>query len=213
MSAAFALQAQSLRGKRFCEVIISAPGNIMEFYNTINLNDCPEVEWKQITVRDIRKETGAVHVVLSGPRKFCVDGVKNADFLASTPRTFHHLAMRKSALLQITMRETLHGSRPYHEHHVDRKTTWVFAVGSRVYELIDPAGAVYVMQSFMLMPGIETEKDLGNLGEQLKLPRGWIFKTGILKKGYDLVSFQNKAVVLEDSMKNNYQKATQDFLL
>ena len=154
-----------------------------------------------------------MYVVLSGPRKFCLDGAKNAEFLASSPRTFHHLATRKSALLKITMRETVHGSRPYHEHHVDLKTTWVFAAGRGVYELIDPSGTVYLMQSFVLIPGLQTEKDLGNLGKQLKLPRGWTFKTGILKKGYELLPIQNKAVVVEDNMKNSYQKATQDFLL
>lgn len=210
---AFAVQASALRGKRFCEVIISTSASVLEIYNTISLNDCPEEQWKKITERNIQKETGATYVVLNGPRKLSVDGAKNAEFMNNAPRTFQNLAMRKSAALHISIRETLHGSRPYHEHHVERQTTWVISAGSRVYELIDPAGAVYVMQSFTLIPGTLTEKDLLNLSARLKLPRGWHFKTGILQKECDLAPIQKKAIVIQDNLKNTYQKTNQDFLV
>ena len=42
----FALQTEGLRGKRFCEVIISK-GKLFEIYNTIYLNDCPPGKLEQ----------------------------------------------------------------------------------------------------------------------------------------------------------------------
>lgn len=211
-TSAFAYDTHGLRGKRFCEVIITSSSHKVDIYNTLYLNDCPDSEWNKITVNEIKKETGALHVVLNGPRKFCVDGAKNKEFIDTTPRIFRTIATRKTGQLAITLRETLHGSKPFHEHHVERPTTWVFAAGSRVYELIAPDGTVYVMQSFALTPGIQSERDLEHLNKYLKLPRGWQLKTGVLQKPHDLPAIQSKAIVIQDNLKNTYQRAAQDFL-
>ena len=207
----FALQADDLRGKRFCEVIISK-GSVFEVYNTIRLNDCPEAAWRKLNEYDLKKETGSSYVILNGPRRFIIDGVKNTEFIDSKPKTFQGLAMRKCGLLYVSLRETLYGSQPFREHHVIRKTTWVYAAGKKVYELIDREGHVYVMQSFALSPNVRTEKDLVNLEKCIQLPRGWQFKTGVLAKENDLVAIHQKAIILQDNMKNTYQLATHDFL-
>ena len=151
-------------------------------------------------------------MVLNGPRRFIIDAVKNTEFVDSTPKNFIGLPMRKMGLIYLSMRETLYRSQPFREHHVMRKTTWVYSSGKKVYELIDPDGHVYVMQSFALSSEFHAEKDLVNLERHLKLPRGWQFKTGTLSQEMNLVGKDQKAIVIQDNMKNTYQMANQDFL-
>ena len=68
------------------------------------------------------------------------------------------------------------------------------------------------MHSFTLSSAIRSERDLVNLEQYLKLPKGWEFKTGILTKVDELVTIQKKAIVIQDNMKNTYQLAGHDFL-
>lgn len=211
MTPCFALQADALRGQRFCEVIISK-GNVFEIYNTMRLNDCPEEAWSKLSESSLKQETGSSYVVLNGPRRFIIDAVKNTEFVDSTPKMFIGLPMRKIGLIYLSMRETIYRSQPFHEHHVVRKTTWVYSSGKKVYELIDPEGHVYVMQSFAVSSEFHAEKDLVNLEGHLKLPRGWQFKTGTLTQAKDLVGKDQKAIVIQDNMTNTYQMATHDFL-
>ncbi len=207
----FALQTEGLRGKRFCEVIISK-GKLFEIYNTIYLNDCPQENWSKLNADYIKKEANSSYVVLNGPRQFTMDGAKDTLFIDDTLQIFQGLAMRKSGVLDLSMRETFYGSLPFHEHHVKQKTTWVYAPGKKIYEIIDPEGHVYVMHSFTLSSAIRSERDLVNLEQYLKLPKGWKFKTGILTKVDELVTIQKKAIVIQDNMKNTYQLAGHDFL-
>lgn len=207
----FALQTDGLRGKRFCEVIISK-GKLFEIYNTINLNDCPALNWSKLSTDSIKKEVNSLYVVLNGPRQFTIDGAKNTLFFDDTLQVFQGLAMRKSGVLHLSMRETLHGSQPYHEHHVRQKTTWVYAPGKKIYELIDPQGRVFVMHSFSISAVIRSENDLVALEKFLKLPRGWVWKSGILTSTKELTTSQQQAVIIQDNMKNTYQLAGHDFL-
>lgn len=207
----FAMHNAELRGKRFCEVIISK-GKVFEIYNTIHLNDCPDATWSQINIDSIKQETGANYVILNGPRRLIIDGIKNAEGIESTPKSFHGLAMHKSGVLILSFRETLYGSQPFREHHVTRRTTWVYAPGKKIYELIDKQGHVYIMQSFALNSKIHNEDDLAMIEKHLRLPRGWVFKTGILSSSNDLEAIGQKAVVIQDNMKNTYQLASHDWL-
>lgn len=207
----FAIQTEGLRGKRFCEVIISN-GSIFDIYNTIHLNECPPENWSKLSSDAIKKETNSSYVVLNGPRQFTIDGTKNSLFMEDGLQVFQGLAMRKTGVLPLTMRETLYGSQPFHEHYVRQKTTWVYAPGKKIYELIDPKGRVYVMHSFSLSAVTRSEKDLVHLEKSLKLPRGWTWKAGILNTKKEVTTIQQQAIVIQDNMKNTYQLAAHDFL-
>ena len=100
----------------------------------------------------------------------------------------------------------------YKKHHVARKSTWVYSAGKPIYELISPTKQVYVMQSFSTEVVKLNEESLPKLGSMIKLPKGWKFKTGVLDKEAKLVTMNNKAVVVQDSLKNTYQLASHDFL-
>ena len=207
----YSLEATDLRGKRYCEVIYSH-GLSGFVFNTINLNDCPENAWSKLSAQEIKKTTGAYFVYLNGPRYFVIDGARNTEFVNAKLETFGGLKMRKLATLHFSAHDLMKGAAPYYEHKVERKTTWIFQTGKPVFELIDPKGRVFVMQSYSCQFVKQTEASLSGLGSRLQLPKGWHFKTGILKKESDLVAVNNHAIVVQDDFKNTYQLASKDFV-
>ncbi|WP_131780444.1 hypothetical protein [Legionella bozemanae] len=204
-------QKSNLRGMRYCEIIFSKSISNYAVYNTIGLNDCPQNMWNKITANDVKKETGAAHVHLNGPRYWTIDGIQNSELVSPNIKTFNGLAMREAGVLHIRLKDLLLGS-PYKPRDVARKTTWIYDAGKPVYELIDPKGNVFVMQSYSVQKEPQTEQSLTQLGLKLKLPAQWRFKTGILKKAGTVQAIDNMAVVVQDDFLNTYQKATHDLL-
>jgi len=202
---------QHIRGHRYCEVLLSTNGFTFDVYNTLGLNDCPDKLWKNMTVDNVRKETGARAVILNGPRFFMMDRIKNTALIDTKSRSFNGLNMRLAGVLHLKPRDLLN-TESYREHKVDRHTTWVFDAHKRVYELIDAKGQVFVMQSYSNQYTRQTIKSLATLGDHLVLPKGWRFRTGLIKKTQEVVAVDDKAVVVQDDRKNTYQLAAKDFL-
>jgi hypothetical protein len=211
----FTAEANSLnnmRGARYCEILLTKKGLNMAVYNTINLNGCPEDLWKKITVQSIKKETGSFFVHLNGPRYFLFDRIENASLINKKQRVFQGLAMHEAGVLHLNASDLFKRRSPYKTHEVARQTTWVYFAGKPVYELLSPTGEAYVMQSYSVQDIPQTEADLSTLGTRLKLPSGWTFKTGLLKKEAKVVAIDGKAIVTTDDFLNTYQKATHDLL-
>ncbi|MBS2075191.1 hypothetical protein KCQ61_26335 [Klebsiella pneumoniae] len=63
---------------------------------------------------------------------------------------------------------------PYTVSQVSRNTVFVFNAGEEVYELQDPKGQRWVMQTWsqVVDPNL-SRADLPKLGERLNLPAGW----------------------------------------
>lgn len=207
-----AAQMDNLRNQRYCEIILSQKSLNFSVYNTIGLNDCPQQIWEKITPESIKKETGAFWVHLNGPRYWMIDGFKNTKAINPEQRVLGGLAMREAGIVHLGLFDILRGGKPYSAITVDRETVWVFDANKPVYELIDPKGQVFVMQSYSVQKAPQTEESLAQLGSKLKLPEGWKFRTGTLRKEMDLVAVNNKATVVQDDFLNTYQLAAQDFL-
>jgi hypothetical protein len=81
-----------------------------------------------------------------------------------------------------------------------------FDAGTEVYELTDPDGAVYVMQSYSqkLDPTLSADQ-LAGLGARLKLPAGWTFSTRVLDAELEVRDVDGIAVVVQDDFENTYQ--------
>lgn len=94
----------------------------------------------------------------------------------------------------------------YVPQEVDRDTVFVFAAGKPVFELTDPDGNVYMMQSYaqIVDPSL-TLADLPGLGTRLSLPEGWSFSTRTLDAGYRLEA-DGVAYVVRDELQNTYQR-------
>lgn len=207
-----AMDENNVRGQRYCEVIVGEKILSLSVYNTFGLNDCPEKLWQKLSEKGIKAQTSAHFVRLNGPRYWVINGFKHTSLVNKTPINFEGLSMRLAGVLHLTVMDVLHGDKRYKEHHVQRHTTWVYNEGQTIYELIDPAGNVYVMQSYSTQKKSLTETSLATLGKTLALPNNWSFKSGTLKQSIELKTIHNEAVVLQDDLLNTYQKAPQDFL-
>lgn len=201
-----------LRGERYCEILLGQSMTHYSVYNTIGLNDCPQKIWQKITSEQVKKETGASHVHLNGPRYWVIDGMENSNLVNPEVKTIDGLALREAGILELHLADLLKSGKPYKQHQVARKTTWVYDEGKPVYELIDPHGNVFVMQSYSIQKSPQTAQSLAQLGNKLKLPAHWQFKTGILKKAQTVIAVDDKAIVVQDDFANTYQKARNDLL-
>ncbi|MDA9272250.1 hypothetical protein N9Q05_02595 [bacterium] len=208
----YAIDLDNMRGHRYCEIILSKQKLTFAVYNTLRLNDCPEALWNKITVAQIKQKTGSYFVHLNGPRYTLMDQIKNAALINPEQRVFGGIAMREAGILHLGIMDLLRAPKPYREHVVDRQTTWVYQAGRPVYELIDPKGQVFVMQSYSVQLTPQTVDSLSTLGKRLTLPNGWRFRTGVLTNDEAVVAIHNKAVVVQDELMNTYQLATHDLL-
>jgi hypothetical protein len=210
----FAQSAQNLqmRDQRYCEIIIPKTFSQYAVYNTWGLNDCPQDTWNNVTDACVKKETNSSRVHLNGPRYWVIDGFKNSTLVNPTVKTICGLSMREAGVLEVSPFDLLKANKPYKQRDVARQTTWIYNAGSPVYELIDPKGKVFVMQSYSLQKIHQSQASLAGLGAKLNLPKNWQFKTGKLKKTELLQAIDNQATVIQDDFLNTYQLATRDFL-
>ncbi len=202
---------KNLRGARYCEVLLSNGLLTVDVYNTLGLNHCPEKLWRTVSKKQIKKENDADFVALNGPRYFMMDAIKNASLVSKKVKFFNGISMRLAGVLHIKMLELIN-TRAYQRHEVERHTTWVYAAHKPIYELIDDKGRAYVLQSYSVQYSPQTVKSLATLDRRLKLPRGWHFRTGLLKKTSEVVAVDNKAIVIQDAYRNTYQLAARDLL-
>jgi hypothetical protein len=196
----------SLRGARYCEVVLARPGDggiEAEVYNTLGLSECPEAAWQALDARALAAEAGALMAVLNGPRYWLLDGFTNSEVLDPAVRTFGCLPMRLGG------RVVLAGpAMPYAPLTVRRDTTFVFAAGRAVYELVDPEGGVWIMQSYSAQVVPQTEAELATLGARLALPAGWSFRTRTLEAELLVTARGGLATVTQDELQNTYQRAS-----
>ncbi len=199
-----------MRNARYGEILILKGGPfsfIGSVYNTLGLNDCPEAAWKALDPAKLKEQYKADAVMLNGPRHFMMDRCSLAN--PGNIQTFGGLQARHLADVKISLLTLLHGrAKPYTESTVKRTTEYVYRAGRPVYELISPKGVVYVMQTYALIvdPNL-TEAQLPALGQKLKLPAGWKYRTRKLDADLTL-QVKGTAYVLQDDLENSYQRST-----
>lgn len=197
--------AESMRGLRYCEILLLAPANggiRATVFNTYPLNDCPDDAWRALDPPSIAAAEGAVFALANGPRYWLMDSV-GRDSGDVIRKTFGSLQMNRYATVDITDPRSI-GVR-YATQKVDRKATFMFRAGSTVYELVADDGRRFVMQSWsqQVDPNL-SEEDLAGLGARLTLPAGWTYEAVPLTD--DLVVGADRAVaeVLQDELLNSY---------
>jgi hypothetical protein len=189
---------------RYGEVLLAflEGGLRLEVYNSYLLNDCPQELWDALSVEAIAKETGAAHVVLNGPRYWMMDGIGKVDNVEPLVRDFGGIAMRRAATISL---DGPMDRAPYREVSVNRGSIWFFDAGQPVYELIDPAGRVFVLQAFCtgVDPSLSAD-ELAGLGERLDLPSGWGFRARVLDEELRVDTTRRPATVVQDELENTY---------
>lgn len=207
-----AAERSAMRGQRYGEVMLGRGGLLspteMDVYNTIGLNDCPQELWSKLDPEKIKQETGAKLVHLNGPRYWVIDGLTGTSLVNKEQRDFGGIAMREAGILELSLADKMSLGKPYLIHKVARKTIWVYDAGKPVFQLIGPDGAVYFMQSYSVEKTNQDLNSLASLGSKLQLPKGWSFRTLVLKNNYELPAIDGMAYVVQDDFANTYQKST-----
>ena len=88
------------------------------------------------------------------------------------------------------------GSVPYVPYTVSRGTVYLFKAGTLVYELTDPSGNVYVMQSYskQIDPNL-TLRQLPNIGPSNQLAAGWSYAARRLTADLTLTAAGSTTIV------------------
>ena len=96
-------------------------------------------------------------------------------------------------------------SDAYRPAFVARSTIEGFKKGSQVYLLDDPKGRTWIMVSYTDKnhPGMTIDK-LDSLGDDLKLPQGWKFRSAVLSKDLILEPKGGSAGRTQDDDENVY---------
>ena len=201
---------QTIRGQRYCEVLVGGitDGTAkFDVYNTFGLNDCPSEKWSKLTDASVQAESGAMAARLNGPRIWTQDAFIDAQVIDPTPRAFGGIVMQLAGRVSVPIADVIAGSS-YVLRTVSRSTTTVFRAGKPVYELIDPQGAVYTMQSLSQQLATDLTLDtLPTLATRLKPPAGWSFRTRTLDKELRVVA-SGTATVTQDELVDTYIKST-----
>jgi hypothetical protein len=195
----------NLHNARYCEILEvrgSLPNVVVTVWNTIGLNRCPAAKWEAIDASALAAERGATLVIKNGPRHFLMD---SATASIGRTETFGGIAMRKVATIPIDTAAEL-SRTPYTERTIERRNTWTWNAGRRVYELLAPDGSNYVMQSYaQIHDPDQTIADLRTLGDRLELPPGWAYRVRRLKRDITLRA-KGRAMVIQDDLENTYQR-------
>jgi hypothetical protein len=167
------------RNMRFGEVLVVKQGGV-EVYNTTGLNNCPAALWDSLDLEAIARQLGALKVQKNGPHYWMMD---SQSVSLGEKANFGGLEARWAATLDLaTVQKATTGSEPYKVFTPKKTQKMVYAMDKPVYELVDPDGNIYVLQARDDEFSMES---LAKLGERLKLPTGWQYRTRVLTE--DLV--------------------------
>jgi len=176
-------------------------------YNTLGYNACPPVQWAALTEDRVNREFGSQLAKLNGPRHWVLDGIQ-ASGSSKTGQTFTFggIEMGLRATLTTQIGQPTVGNQFYVPNEVQRDTVWIYHAGKPIFELRDPQGNVYIMQSYAQMADRTlTIEQLPDLASKLDLPPGWSYKTETPSAELDLPS-NGLATVVNDDLYNSYQK-------
>ena len=195
-------------GKRYGEVLLvrNGPnGPEATVYNTFPLNDCPAELWEKLDAQAIAADNGAVAALLNGPRYWLMSSIGKRGREALERKTFGGIEMIRQATVQMASMNPA----PYHVNRVDRKAVFTFDAGREVYELVDPDGRTWVMQTWSqtVDPSLSLA-DLPGLGARLSLPAGWTYRSRVPTSPLVVDTATEDACVTQDDLANSYSLQT-----
>jgi hypothetical protein len=196
-------------GKRYCEVLLVHPGTggiVADVYNTYTLNNCPAAPWAALDMKAVAQQEAVPIALRNGPRYWLMDSVVKER--VAEPKTADFGGIEMARIASVSLGTTVDNT-PYRTHGVDRRSTFTFAKGRTVHELVAPDDARYVMQTWsqQVDPTL-AERDLAGLGSRLQLPEGWRYRSRVLRKPLRIVTRDAPAHVLQDDLMNSYSQMT-----
>ena len=108
-------------------------------------------------------------------------------------------------ILQATVLLSSMNPAPYTVNKVSRNTVFVFNAGEEVYELMDPQGQRWVMQTWSQVADPNLSRaDLPGLAGRLNLPEGWTYQPRVLTETLRVDTTTGAAQVTQDDLTNSY---------
>ncbi|OBH42452.1 hypothetical protein [Mycobacterium mantenii] len=200
--------ARDLSGKRYGEVLLVTPGEAgpqATVYNSFPLNDCPEDLWSALDAHALATEHGAAAALLNGPRYWLMNDIEKENRGPQITKSFGGIEMIQQATVLLSSMNPA----PYVPNTVNRHTVFVFNAGQEVYELIDPQGQHWVMQTWSQVADPNLSRaDLPRLADRLDLPAGWAYQPRVLTDELRVDTTQRAAQVLQDNLTNSYSLVT-----
>jgi hypothetical protein len=197
-------QASNLSGKRYGEVLlveVGESGPQATVYNSFPLNDCPAELWSALDPQAITTENGAAAALLNGPRYWLMNAIEKEARGPQVTKTFGGIEMIQQATVQLSSMNPA----PYTVNEVSRNTVFVFDAGEEVYELIDPDGQRWVMQTWSQFADPNLSRaDLPGLASRLNLPEGWTYQPRVLTDTLRVDTTTRPAHVTQDDLTNSY---------
>jgi hypothetical protein len=195
-------------GKRYGEVLLVTPGEAgpqAAVYNSFPLNDCPDELWSALDAQTIATENGAAAALLNGPRYWLMNAIEKEQQGPQIKKTFGGIEMIQQATVLLSSMNPA----PYGVNKVTRHTVFVFNAGEEVYELQDPHGHRWIMQTWSQVADPTLSRaDLPKLGDRLKLPDGWSYRPRVLTEELRIDTTSRAAQVTQDDLTNSYSLVT-----
>ncbi|WP_117433300.1 hypothetical protein [Mycobacterium marinum] len=197
-------QVEDLSGKRYGEVLlveIGESGPQATVYNSFPLNDCPAELWSALDAQALAAENGVAAALLNGPRYWLMNSIEKEPQGLPETKTFGGIEMLKQATVQMSSMSPA----PYTVNRVNRHTVFVFNADEEIYELIDPGGQRWVMQTWsqVVDPNL-ARADLPGLATRLDLPEGWSYEPRVLAEIMRVDTTDRPAHVTQDDLSNSY---------
>ncbi len=206
----------NLRNYRYVEIDLFARDALKQvlyvsIYNTTGLNggdnsqdSAPTSLTAKLDPKKIAKQYQALLVRASPPRYWTLDwftdrvgAVRNFDGLDA--------AWMGNSQAPGSAISAKPGAEAYRTTLAARTSIEGFKKGSEVYLLDDPKGRTWVMISYTNkdIPGMTIDK-LETVGDLIKAPQGWKFRTAVLKKDLILEPKSGFADITQDDKENLY---------
>lgn len=199
------VKSSGMRDGRYCEIftIFLAPSPVAKVNNSYGLNNCRQGWWESLDPTALAGESGADLVMLNGPRHWLMDRVTVAD--PGPVSTFAGKRLREVATIDLA-KLGLAAPPAYTQVKIQRGTKFVFLAGRRVFELTDPNGRRYVMQSYanIVDPDL-SYRQLRGIGGRIGLPDRWSYRSHRPKRKIVLRA-NGRATIVQDGLKNTYQR-------
>ena len=216
------IQIENFRGKPHYEVLImnrntEGPGGAGHYYNSLGLtfdvsDEEMDARFLALDPEKLKQEYGGDGVRFNGPRRFLVNRLSALAFDGGKKAMLGPIPMYLYGTFVVPDFDAfMTGTQaPYRETVSKRNSTFHYAAGEEVYELVSPEGAVFTMFSASLRVDPNNTIDrLPTLGERLSLPDGWKYRVRTLEKemvlGATYDSDPPNTIVL-DQFENNYQR-------
>ena len=197
-------QSGDVFGLRYGEVMlvrIIESGPEAAVYNSFPLNDCPAELWDSLDAEKIAKENGVVAALLNGPRYWLMSSIEKHAAGPQATMNFGGIEMIEQAVVKMASMNPA----PYSVNKVDRKAVFTFGAGRPVFELVDPDGQRWVMQTWSQIADKDlTLDDLPGLASRLHLPAGWSYQTRTLSSPLRIDTTTRDAHVTQDDLANSY---------